>query len=115
MQANKVSGRNDKEVWHRRVGHPCEKALSNVFEIGSKTVARSSDHEFCDICYRAKQTRGVFPQSDNKTDECFALIHCDLWGLYKEPATCCAVYFLTIVDDHSRVVWIYLLLEKRNK
>lgn len=40
------------------------------------------------------------------------MIHCDVWGPYRTRASCGAVYFLTIVDDHSRAVWTYLLLEK---
>lgn len=42
----------------------------------------------------------------------FGLIHCDLWGPYRIPSSCGATYFLTIIDDFSRNVWIYLLLEK---
>ncbi|XP_026397593.1 uncharacterized protein LOC113292991 [Papaver somniferum] len=36
----------------------------------------------------------------------------DLWGPYKTPSSCGAHYFLTIVDDFSRGVWIYLLRNK---
>ncbi|XP_010278082.1 PREDICTED: uncharacterized protein LOC104612388 [Nelumbo nucifera] len=61
---------------------------------------------------RAKQTRDVFPLSSNKASAPFALIHCDVWGPYRTPASCGAIYFLTIVDDYSRVVWIYLMAEK---
>ncbi|CAH9142240.1 unnamed protein product [Cuscuta epithymum] len=41
------------------------------------------------------------------------MIHCDLWGPYKSPSSCGARQFLTIVDDYSRAVWVYLLLDKR--
>ena len=58
------------------------------------------------------KTREVFFSSDNKAKECFDLIHCDLWGAYRVPASCGGIYFLTIVDDYSRVVWIYLLNRK---
>lgn len=40
----------------------------------------------------------------------FDLIHCDLWGPYTKSSG--FHYFLTIVDDHSRAVWIYLIKEK---
>ena len=71
-----------------------------------------SDSSQCDICFRTKQTRKVFPDSLNKAIIPFALIHCDVWGPYRTPASCGAVYFLTIVDDCSRAVWAYLMLEK---
>ena len=54
----------------------------------------------------------MFFSSDNKAKECFDLIHCDLWGAYRVPVSCGGIYFLTIVDDCSRAVWIYLLNKK---
>ena len=40
------------------------------------------------------------------------MIHCDVWGPYRVQSSCGARYFLTIIDDFSRTVWTYLLLEK---
>lgn len=40
------------------------------------------------------------------------MIHCDVWGPYRVQSSCGTRYFLTIVDDYSRSVWTYLLLEK---
>jgi len=42
----------------------------------------------------------------------FELIHCDIWGAYKVPSLCSAQYFLTIIDDTSRVIWVYLMRTK---
>ena len=61
---------------------------------------------------RAKQTRMSFPISENKALNCFDLIHCDIWGPYHVKSFCGAHYFLSIVDDASRGVWIYLMKEK---
>ncbi|XP_010268113.1 PREDICTED: uncharacterized protein LOC104605176 [Nelumbo nucifera] len=60
----------------------------------------------------AKQTRDVFPLSNNKASAPFSLIHCDVWGPYRAPASCGAIYFLTVVDDYSWAVWIYLMVER---
>ena len=59
--------------------------------------------------FRAKQTRQCFPSSSNKAKEVFDLIHVDLWGPYRTTAFCGSRYFLAIVDDCSRAVWLYLL------
>lgn len=48
----------------------------------------------------------------NKTSRIFELIHCDLWGPYRTSSHSGAKYFLTIVDDYSRGVWLYLLADK---
>ena len=42
----------------------------------------------------------------------FDLIHCDIWGAYYVKSFCGASYFLTILDDASRCVWVYLMREK---
>lgn len=67
----------------------------------------------CDICLRAKQSRDKFCVSEHKANDIFELVHCDLWGPYRNPSSCGAFYFMTIVDDYSRHVWIYLLADKK--
>ena len=107
----RVKGAEDKALWHRRLGHPSFGVLSHLPFVSG--VSNHSD-KFggCDICFKSKQTRCVFSESYNKASVPFELIHVDLWGPYREPASCGAIYFLTIVDDCSRAVWIHLLLEK---
>lgn len=95
------------EVWHRRLGHPGAKAVKSI----SLNIS-SNKNTICDVCHFAKQTRTSFDSSENVAPDIFQLIHCDLWGPYRIPSSCGARYFLTIVDDHSRSVWVYLLLDK---
>ena len=78
----------------------------------SVTYDSSSRNKVCEICTRAKQTRCSFPTSSNKTMALFEMVHCDLWGPYRTTSRCGARYFLTIIDDFSRSVWIYLLPTK---
>ena len=101
---------SDQALWHQRLGHPSFSVLSSLPVLTSSSLSVGS--RSCDVCFRAKQTREVFPVSTNKSIECFSLIHCDVWGPYRVPSSCGAVYFLTIVDDFSRAVWTYLLLAK---
>ena len=54
----------------------------------------------------------MFPDSDSRAVRCFELIHCDLWGPYRVSSACGARYFLTIVDDYSRAVWVFLINDK---
>ena len=53
--------------------------------------------------------RGKFSMSYNKARHVFELIHCDIWGPYREPASNGAHYFLTTIDDASRATWVYLM------
>jgi len=105
VQANKVITYN---TWHWRFGHPSSQALSYIFS----NIRSRNKSDLCDVCLRAKQTRMPFSISENKANNCFDLVHCDIWGPYRIKSLCGAQYFLTIVDDASRGIWIYLLKDK---
>lgn len=77
-------------LWHQLLGHPSFFVLS-ASPLFSKSIYVSSSP--CDVCFRAKQTREVFPDIFNKLKECFALIHCNVWGPYRLLSPCGAVYF----------------------
>ena len=108
MSSHKAVGGSDQALWHQHLGHLSFSVLSDL-SFSSSKVAGSRP---CDVCCRAKQTHEVFYDSMNKTKDCFSLIHVDVWGPYRVPSSCGAVYFLTIVDKFSKTVWTYLLLAK---
>jgi len=66
----------------------------------------------CDICHKSKQHRLPFPRSINKAERPFDLLHCDLWGRYNTRSHNGSHYFLTLVDNHSRGTWVYLMKHK---
>lgn len=107
-KAFKVDGVSSFDLWHRRMGHPSLKITQLVSNVRDKN--NEFGNKVCDVCQRAKQTRDSFPLSNNKATNVFELVHCDFWGPYKTPSSCGAYYFLTIVDDFSRAVWVFLLL-----
>ncbi|CAH9129521.1 unnamed protein product [Cuscuta epithymum] len=96
------------DVWHQRLGHASDGKIHHISSL--KGFQRSNN--FCDPCIRAKQTRLPFPTSAIKTTHCFELIHCDIWGGYRCDSISGARYFLSIVDDFTRGVWVYLMKNK---
>ena len=66
----------------------------------------------CEICPLAKQKRLPFTSSTHISNECFDLIHCDLWGPFSVSTIAGCRFFLTIMDDCSRCTWVYLLKHK---
>ena len=104
---NAVSTISDN-LWHQRLGHPSTKTSSLFPFFFNKSCIPSS----CSICPLAKLTRQPFPLSTTRSAACFDLIHIDIWGGYHVPSSSGAKYFLTLVDDHSRSTWIYLLKHK---
>ncbi|GKE36478.1 hypothetical protein Tco_1459883, partial [Tanacetum coccineum] len=90
--------------WHCKHEHPAEPVL-NVLK-DSLQVHKKYNTVCCEICQRAKQTREPFPLSDH-TSKCFGdLVHLDLWRPYKVTSSEGFRYFLTVVDDYTRAIWV---------
>ncbi|XP_021756883.1 uncharacterized protein LOC110721955 [Chenopodium quinoa] len=109
IAAVSIEDSSNLKLWHRRLGHPSEKVVKLLPFLSNSRGHLNKD---CEVCHRSKHTRDKFPLSENKASRIFEIVHCDLWGPYKEPSSCGAHYFLTLVDDYSRAVWIYLLNDK---
>lgn len=57
----------------------------------------------------AKQTKLPFPYSDNVSLNCFDLLHMDILGPIRTHSLDGYKYFLTMVDDLSCFMWIFLM------
>lgn len=49
---------------------------------------------------------------NNRSLQPFILLHYDIWGKYSTLSTTGAHYFLTIIDDYSHCLWVYLMHNK---
>jgi hypothetical protein len=76
-------------------------------------VCNDDDHnKHCHVCPLAKQKRFPFPLHNKMPSVAFSLIHCDVWGPVPFSAIDGFKYFLTIVDDHTRCTWVFLMKSK---
>lgn len=112
VKAYRTEGMNQLELWHKRLGHPSCRTAKLISSVGGGKVSELLN-KACNTCQRAKQTKETFPLSNHQASDIFELIHCDLWGAYRTPFSCGASYFLTIVDECSRAVWVSLLIDKK--
>ncbi|GJV84867.1 ribonuclease H-like domain-containing protein [Tanacetum coccineum] len=96
--------------WHCRLGHPAEPVMNILKK--SLNFDKSDKDLCCEVCQRAKQTREPFPLSDHVSSSLGELVHLDLWGPYRVTSSEGYKYFLTIVDDYTRAVWVYLIKSK---
>lgn len=67
----------------------------------------------CVVCPYAKMTRLSCPSSTNKSVACFDLLHLDLWGHQNTTTIDGTRYFLTVVDDYSRLTRNFLKTQVR--
>jgi len=56
----------------------------------------------------AKFYRLPFPISASRAAKALVLVHVDLWGPYWYPDVTRAHYILTVLDDYTRSLWIFL-------
>ncbi|GJV45376.1 ribonuclease H-like domain-containing protein [Tanacetum coccineum] len=100
-----------KILWHQRLGHPVDQVLHVLKTALNLDGHYTSDH-LSDTCNKAKQTTEPFLFSDHKSTKIGQLVHLDVWGPYKVVSRDGFRYFLTIVDDFSRAIWVYMLKGK---
>ena len=96
------------DILHARLGHV---SLSKMKYIDDCDCSGVTEYN-CGVCFHAKQHKMPFPVSTSRAGSLFDLVHIDLWGPYKVKALNGASYFLTILDDYSRVTWTFLLHNK---
>ncbi|KAL0552941.1 hypothetical protein IC582_012076 [Cucumis melo] len=100
----------DCMLWHFRLGHPNFTYMQHLFpHLFSKVDVSSLS---CDVCIRAKQHRVSFPSQPYKPIQPFNLIHSDVWGPSKVTTSSGKRWFVTFIDDHTRLTWVYLISDK---
>lgn len=93
---------------HIRLGHLSSKHLKILYP---NIDINSFKHTLiCTICPATKQTQKPFSLSIIKTNRHFCTLHLlDVLGAYSKPTYIGSTLFITIVDDHTRTTWVYII------
>ena len=112
MSTSFFSSLNKDVIWlhHGCLGHMPFSSLKLMFPTLFKGLDIQPFH--CEICEYAKHTRVSFPISNKRSSSPFFLIHNDIWGPSTIPNISGFKWFVTFIDDCTRVSWIYLLKNK---
>ncbi|GKA40987.1 retrovirus-related pol polyprotein from transposon TNT 1-94 [Tanacetum coccineum] len=100
------------QVWHKCLGHISEAGLHELEKrevLGNKGLGKL---EFCENCVLGKSTRVSFGRGQHMTKGVIDYVHADLWGPSRVESMSGCRYFLSIVDDYSRRVWVHFLRHK---
>ena len=95
-------------LWHFRLGHPSFAYLKHLFP----SLFKNNDIFQCEICQLAKHQRSVFKTKPYKSTRPFVMIHSDIWGPSRSHNLYSKRWFISFIDDHTRVCWLYLLKDK---
>ncbi|CAI7885082.1 unnamed protein product [Closterium sp. NIES-53] len=115
-KASSRNGEADWETWHERLCHINIPMLQKLVKDGSlkglevKGVAKEIGS--CPTCLETKFTMFPFSSGTVTAKAPLALVHMDVVGPTRAPSLSGSRYFLTIVDDHTRAVWVYPLKTK---
>ena len=102
-------------LWHARLELLHFQAVKAMSTKGMVRGMPQVDHvdEICDGCMLGKQHRLAFPRaSPHRSERALDLVHTDLCGPIKPATAGGNQYFLLVVDDYSRYMWLELLKSK---
>jgi hypothetical protein len=106
---------SDAWLWHTRFGHISFGSLRKMSSKGHVRGLPIIDQvdELCDACLAGKQRRAPFPQLvTQRATRPLELLHGDLCGPINPATPRGNRYFLLLVDDYNRYMWVCLLPSK---
>lgn len=96
-------------MWHQRLGHVANTKMQHISQI--KGLVEHQE-EICVTCLMSKFTKLPFQKSGSHAGKLFELLHIHTYGPYSVSTRVTYNYLLTIVDDCSRMTWLYQLKHK---
>ncbi|BBH04991.1 transposable element gene [Prunus dulcis] len=113
--ALKASVSNSTWTWHKRLGHLHLKGLSQPKEknmVHGLPFMEKVDG-VCDGCQFGKQHREWFPKNQAwRASNPLELVHVDLCGPMQNESIAGNKYVMLLIDDCTRMVWVYFLRYK---
>ena len=103
------SSDNPVILWHYRLGHPNFMYLEKMFP---SLFNKNKKHIQCEIYQLSKHTRSHYPPQTYQPSKPFSLIHSDVWGPSQVHNITGSRWFVTFIDDHTRMTWVFLMKEK---
>ncbi|GJY21175.1 retrovirus-related pol polyprotein from transposon TNT 1-94 [Tanacetum coccineum] len=97
------------QVWHKRLGHISEAGLQVLEKQGLFGKKSLGKLDFYENYVLRKSYRVSFDVGRHTTQGVIDYVHSDLWGPSQVESLGGKRYFLSIVDDYSRRVWVYIL------
>lgn len=96
-------------VWHYRLGHPSFIYLKRLFPYLFKHI---NPFELkCESCILAKSQRKSYISKPYQPLKPFYPFHSDVWGPSKVTIVSGKKWFVTFIDDNTRLCWVYLMQE----
>ncbi|KAH9671115.1 hypothetical protein KPL70_017228 [Citrus sinensis] len=93
-------------------GHMSERGLRELSKQGVLGKDKIETLRFCEECVLGKSSKVKFSTRVHNSKGTLDYIHADLWGPTQTASLGGARYFMSLIDDFSRMVWVYVLKTK---
>lgn len=107
-----LNASNDGRLCHRRLGHIGERSLNELVRhkiLKNCTGFKSSD---CEYCILGKSKKLPYGTSTHISKAPLDYAHSDMWGPSRTKTLGGGKYFMSIMDDYSRKLWVYIKKSK---
>jgi hypothetical protein len=113
--ARKASVIEDSWIWHRRLGHLNFASMKKMQqkEMVYEFPVLTEVEDVCAGCVSGKHHKENFDKEQTwRASYPLELIHIDLCGTMQNESVGGNRYFITFIDDYSRMCWVYFLRNK---
>ncbi|KAJ4721050.1 Retrovirus-related Pol polyprotein from transposon TNT 1-94 [Melia azedarach] len=112
IASSEIDKDNMTKLWHMRLGHMSARGMQILSKGDLLCGHKIKDLEFCEHCIFGKLHRSKFPKVIHRTKGTLDYIHSDCWGPSRVESLGSHRYFVSMIDDFSRMTWVFIMKHK---
>ncbi|KAJ4726034.1 Retrovirus-related Pol polyprotein from transposon TNT 1-94 [Melia azedarach] len=112
VASSEIDKDNMTKLWHMRLGHMSARGMQILSKWDLLCGHKIKDLEFCEHCIFGKLHRSKFPKAIHRTKGTLDYIHSDCWGPSRVESLGSHRYFVSMIDDFSRMTWVFIMKHK---
>jgi len=99
--------------WHQALRHLTPSSMDKASRLYSDADIPAKPKDFiCSSCVKSKMTRNPRPSTSRKDRNKLDLVHSDLSGPFPVPSYGNSLYYITLINDATRVTWVRFMKQK---
>jgi hypothetical protein len=112
VASSEIDQEDMMKLWYMRLGHMSERGMQILAKDDLLCGHKIKDLGFCEHCVFGKLHHSKFPKAIHKTKGTLDYIHADCWGPSYVESLGGHMYFMSLIDDYSRMTWIFIMKHK---
>jgi len=101
------------DFWHQALGHLAPSTMDKSLQLYSDAdIPARPKNYVCLSCVKTKMTRSPRTTTSKKDRNKLDLVHSDLSGPFPVPSYGNSLYYITLIDDATRVAWVRFMKQK---